>query len=164
MSCCGWTSSPGVSFRDRVAADGDLVPVAAYSLPETVGAIAPIDGDDGWLVAAGRDVVHLRPEGTHRTIAVVSPPGARMNDVACDPQGRLWAGTVADDARPGGGALHRLDPDGRVAGVLDGLTISNGIGWSPDGETMYLVDSGARTMHAFPFDPHGARSPTAGSS
>ncbi len=36
--------------------------------------------------------------------------------------------------------------------MLDGLTISNGIGWSPDGNTMYLVDSGRRVIHAFAFD------------
>ena len=67
-----------------------------------------------------------------------------MNDGACDPQGRFWAGTLADDHHDGGGALYRLDRDGRTELVLDGLTISNGMGWSPDGATMYLVDSGPR--------------------
>jgi hypothetical protein len=46
-----------------------------------------------------------------------------MNDAACDPQGRFWAGTTADDDRPGGGRLHRLDPDGHTEVVLDGLTV-----------------------------------------
>ena len=36
--------------------------------------------------------------------------------------------------------------------MLDDLTISNGVGWSPDGLTMYLVDSGPRVIHAFAFD------------
>ncbi len=85
-----------------------------------------------------------------------------MNDGACDPQGRFWAGTLADDHHSGGGALYRLDPDGRIALVLDGLTIANGIGWSPDGRTMYLVDSGPRVIHAFAFDPTGVRSPAGG--
>ncbi len=76
-----------------------------------------------------------------------------MNDGACDPQGRFWAGTLADDHRAGGGALYRLDPDGSTSLVLEGLTIANGIGWSPDGCTMYLVDSGPRVIHAFAFDP-----------
>jgi len=75
-----------------------------------------------------------------------------MNDAACDPQGRFWAGTLADDHRPGGGALYRLERDGRTELMLDGLTISNGLGWSPDGATMYLVDSGPRIVHAFAFD------------
>ena len=40
--------------------------------------------------------------------------------------------------------------------MLDGLTISNGVGWSPERDTMYLVDSGPRVIHAFAFDgDHG---------
>ena len=142
----------GRVFRDRVDGGGGLVPVRAYSVPGTIGAITPIEGDDGWLLAAGRGFVHLLPDGAQRPIAEVAPAGTRMNDAACDPQGRLWAGTLADDHRPGGGALYRLDRDGRIERVLSGLTISNGLGWSPDGETMYLADSGPRVIHAFAFD------------
>ena len=54
----------GRVYRDRVDDDGSLVPVRVYSLPGTVGAIAPIEGDDGWLLAAGRGFVHLRPDGS----------------------------------------------------------------------------------------------------
>jgi sugar lactone lactonase YvrE len=85
-------------------------------------------------------------------IAEVSPEGTRMNDAACDPQGRFWAGALADDHRAGGGALYRLDGAGRSEQLLDGLTIPNGLGWSLDGATMYLVDSGPRVIHAFAFD------------
>lgn len=142
----------GRVFRDRVARDGTLVPVRVYEIPGTVGMIAPILGDDGWLLGAGRGFVHLLPGGLHRIIATVAPPGTRMNDGACDPQGRFWAGTVADDHHEGGGTLYRLDRDGRCEPVIDGLTISNGVGWSPDGSTMYLVDSGPGVIHAFAFD------------
>jgi sugar lactone lactonase YvrE len=75
-----------------------------------------------------------------------------MNDAACDPQGRLWAGTKTDDNHAGGGALYRLDHNGQTELMLSGLTISNGLGWSPDGGTMYLVDSGPRIIYAFTFD------------
>jgi sugar lactone lactonase YvrE len=142
----------GCVYRDRVDEDGGLVPVRSYRVPGTVGAIAPVDGDDGWLLAAGRGFVYLRPDGSHRTLVEVAPAGTRMNDAACDPQGRLWAGTMADDQHAGGGALYRLDRTGQTELVLDGLTISNGLGWSPDGSEMYLVDSGPRTIHAFVFD------------
>ena len=146
----------GRVYRDRVAEDGGLVPVRAYAVPGTVGAITPIEGDDGWLLAAGRGFVHLQLDGSLRTIgAEVAPAGTRMNDAACDPQGRFWAGTLADDHHAGDGALYRLDRDGRVEQALDGLTISNGLGWSPDGGTMYLVDSIPGVIHAFVFD--GAR-------
>ena len=114
--------------------------------------IAPVDGDGGWLLGAGRGFVYLAPDGTHRTIAELSPAGTRMNDGACDPQGRFWGGTLADDHHDGGGALYRLDRDGHAEQMLDDLTISNGIGWSRDSGTMYLVDSGPRVIHAFAFD------------
>jgi sugar lactone lactonase YvrE len=146
----------GRVYRDRVSDDGGLVPVCVYSLAGTVGAIAPIQGDDGWLLAAGRSFVHLREDGSTRTLAEVARPGTRMNDGACDPQGRFWAGTMDNAHSEGGGALYRLDPHGRTEFMLGDLTISNGLGWSPDGDIMYLVDSGPRVVYAFAFDgAHG---------
>ena len=76
----------------------------------------------------------------------------RMNDGACDAQGRFWAGTIAYDESPGAGTLYRLELDGSCTTVLSGLTISNGIGWSPDGATMFLADSGTSRVDAFDFD------------
>jgi sugar lactone lactonase YvrE len=146
----------GRVYRDRVSDDGSLIGVRVYSLAGTVGAIAPIQGDDGWLLAAGGSFVYLREDGSTRTLADVARPGTRMNDGACDPQGRFWAGTMADDHRVGGGALYRLDRHGLTEFMLGDLTISNGLGWSPDGGTMYLVDSGPRVVRAFAFDgEHG---------
>ena len=139
--------------RGRIRHENNLIErVRVYQLPETVGMIAPVQGDDGWVLGAGRGFVHLALDGTWQTIAEVAPAGTRMNDGACDPQGRFWGGTLADDHHVGGGALYRLDQTGRTDVVLDGLTISNGLGWSPDGGTMYLVDSGPRSVYAFAFD------------
>jgi sugar lactone lactonase YvrE len=143
----------GRVYRDLVGPDGDLIPVRAYEVAETVGAAAPIEGADGWVLAAGRGFAHLSEDGSVRQIADAAPEGTRMNDAACDPQGRFWAGTVALDSHIGGAALYRLDRDGQVELILDGLTISNGLGWSPDGATMYLTDTGPRIIYAFAFDP-----------
>lgn len=144
----------GRVYRGRVHDDGDLTRVRDYTLQGTVGAIVPVQGDEGWVLAAGRGFVFLSPNGDVTPILEVSPEGTRMNDGACDPQGRLWAGTLADDFRPGGGALYRLDRDGHVELMLKDLTISNGLGWSPDGGTMYVVDSGPGVIHAFTFHSH----------
>jgi sugar lactone lactonase YvrE len=143
----------GRVFRGRVHDDGALSLVQDYRLPATVGAIVPVQGDEGWVLSAGRGFAHLSPSGAVRPIVDVAPVGTRMNDGACDPQGRLWAGTLADDFHPGGGALYRLGGDGRVELMLTDLTISNGLGWSPDGTTMYLADSGPQVVHAFTFHP-----------
>jgi sugar lactone lactonase YvrE len=79
-------------------------------------------------------------------------PGNRMNDGACDPQGRFWAGTMALDEHAGAGGLYRLDPDLSVHTMLTGVTISNGIDWSLDGRRMYYVDSPTRRIDVFDFD------------
>jgi sugar lactone lactonase YvrE len=143
----------GHVYRDELDADGALVPVRSYQVPGTVGAVAPIHDDQGWLLAANRGFSYLSPDGELRPLAQVAPEGTRMNDAACDPQGRFWAGTMAHDQHPGAGALYRLDRSGHTELVLDGLTISNGLGWSPDGATMYLADSGPGVIHRFRFDP-----------
>jgi sugar lactone lactonase YvrE len=142
----------GRMYRGRVGDDGSLSLIRDYWVPGTVGSVVPVDGDEGWLLAAGRGFVHLLPDGSLRPLAEVAPPGTRMNDGACDPQGRLWAGSLADDFRRGGGALYRLARNGHIEMILGELTISNGLGWSPDGATMYLADSGPRVIHAFAFD------------
>ena len=152
-SSCGSTSWPGASSATGSPTTVRSCRCAPTRCPGRSARSRPIEGDEGWLLAAGRGFAHLSPDGRVRRLAEAAPAGTRMNDGACDPQGRFWAGTLADDHRAGGGALYRLDPDGRISLVLDGLTIANGLGWSPDGGTMYLVDSGPRVIYVFAFDP-----------
>jgi len=75
----------------------------------------------------------------------------RLNDGKCDAQGRFWVGSMSQ--RPGEAALFRYDPDGSLHVMERGLTLSNGLGWSPDGQTFYLTDSMARKIYAYRFDP-----------
>ena len=58
-------------------------------------------------------------------------PDLRFNDGKCDPSGRFLAGSMAYDKRDGAGGLYRLDPDGTVEQLLDDVTISNGLAWTP---------------------------------
>lgn len=76
----------------------------------------------------------------------------RMNDAKCDVAGRLWGGTMTVERRPGACALYRLDPEGTVSRALGGVTLSNGLGWSPNGRTMYYIDTPLRRVDAFDFD------------
>jgi sugar lactone lactonase YvrE len=111
----------------------------------------------GGLIAAtehGFAVLDLE-SGTVRPLAELERPGGpwRFNDGGCDPQGRFWAGTMAYDVSPEAGSLYRLDTDGTVARVLDSVTISNGIAWTPDGRTAFFVDSPTKRIDAFDYDP-----------
>ena len=80
-----------------------------------------------------------------------------MNDAKCDARGRLWAGSTDMDFRPGAGALHVLEPDWSTRVVLEGLTLPNGMGWAPAGDTFYLIDTIESTLQAFAFDAEEAR-------
>src|SRR5215216_1572720 len=138
--------------RGRPAVSGGLDSVETYTLDRPVGAVAPTSG--GYLLAAGTGFLHLSEAGVTRELAqpAAGRTDVRMNDGACDPQGRFWAGTMALDELPGAGALYRLELDGTCTTVLTGLTISNGIGWSPGGSVMYLSDSGTCRIDRFDFD------------
>ncbi|MBX3032113.1 MAG: SMP-30/gluconolactonase/LRE family protein [Chloroflexi bacterium] len=109
----------------------------------------------GIILAAVRDGFG-RVDRTHglRLIRAVEQdqPDMRMNDGACDPQGRFWAGTMELGAAPGRGSLYRLRHDLVIDRMLDGVSCSNGIGWSPDGRRMYYIDTPLRRIDVFRFD------------
>lgn len=121
---------------------------------EPVGAVAL--GEDGGLVCALQSgfAAAERFGGELRRLAGYegASPEIRMNDGKCDGAGRFWAGTMAFDYRPEAGALYRLDAQGRVERVLEGVTISNGMDWSADGTRMYYIDTPKRTVDVFDFD------------
>jgi sugar lactone lactonase YvrE len=144
----------GRLHRARPGADGQLRVLQTFEVGRHLGAAAPAVGG-GYLLAAGPGFLHVDDAGAIRELAQpeAGRTDVRMNDGACDPQGRFWAGTMAYDEAPGAGSLYRLELDGRCTQVLSGLTISNGIGWSPGGTTMYLADSGTGDVDAFDFDP-----------
>jgi sugar lactone lactonase YvrE len=139
----------------RGALDGNRVEVVAeHSFDSTVGATVPT-ADGGLLVALRRGFATIAPDGTVRTGPTVVPGTAdsRFNDGACDPAGRFLVGSMALDDRRGAEHLYRLDAGGRVE-ILDGdLTLSNGLGWSPDGATLYHVDSIPGVVWARDYDP-----------
>ncbi len=146
-------SGAGLAHRARVVGSTELQPVCTYHLLDRPGALTPVDGNDGWLVTLGRSIVLLRPDGSTSELAMVAPVGARLNEAACDQRGRLWAGASAEDHVSPVGGLYRLERDGEIDLMVDSLVNPGGLGWSPDGRTLYLADSGLRHVLAFAFDP-----------
>lgn len=77
---------------------------------------------------------------------------SRMNDGRISPEGRMWSGSMAEGLKqPGIGELYSLTGD-IVRSHRKGLTISNGIAWSPDGGTLYFTDTATRTVEAYDYD------------
>jgi sugar lactone lactonase YvrE len=157
----------GPAWDDRT---GELVwvDIASYEVhrfdPETggdrswpvgqmVGAAAP--RERGGFVLALQDGFALLDDASPEPVFVESETrarGIRMNDGKCDAAGRFYAGTMAYDLTPGAAAFYRLDPDYRVTTMVSPMTLSNGLGWSPDNRTMYLIDSLEHWLDAFDFD------------
>lgn len=116
-------------------------------------ALAPAEGG-GLLAAVGGEVRWLDGEpgtGGSRRLAELTG-GDRANDGACDPQGRFLIGTLTERQTPGACALYRLDGPGRVSEVVSGVTLANGLDWSPDGSLLYFVDTPTRTVDVLDYD------------
>src|SRR5439155_17920117 len=109
--------------------------------------------DGGSVVACRSGLGFYDAAGTlDRTVPLeADQPGNRSNDAKCDPRGRLWVGTMPDAGDRPTGSLYRVEGD-EVLKVLSGVTISNGLGWSPDGTRMYYVDSTLRCVDVFDYD------------
>jgi sugar lactone lactonase YvrE len=108
----------------------------------------------GGLVLARRDGFALTDGGAPELVPVEADrPDQQMNDGACDSRGRFWAGTASVSRRRGTSALYRLGPDRRVEVVLTGVSMSNGLGWSPDDRLFYYVDSATQRLDVFDADP-----------
>jgi sugar lactone lactonase YvrE len=107
----------------------------------------------GAVIGVERGFAVEEPDGTLMTLAELwADTGIRMNEGGCDPDGRFYCGTMAYDKTPGAGALYRLDPDGSTRVVLEHVTISNGLEWSPDGTRAYYNDTETSQVAVFDYD------------
>lgn len=128
-----------------------------------VSAVFPVHG--GGLLYASEHQLVLREtvpgqsvDFTERVVAAVPPqPDVRFNDGAVDPSGRVWIGSMHTVETDPLGTLYRLDPGASTGAVLTpvapGATVSNGLGWSPDGSRLYYADSPTRQVDVFDYDP-----------
>lgn len=73
----------------------------------------------------------------------------RFNDVIADPAGRVFCGTYTDGLK---GRLYRLDIDGSLTMILDGIGCSNGMAFTPDRTGFFYTDSFVHSIYRFDFD------------
>ncbi len=79
------------------------------------------------------------------------PADNRFNDGKCDPRGRFLAGTMDMNETDPNGSLYSFDGK-TITKILSGVTVSNGMAWSPDHKTFYYIDTPTRTVRAFDYD------------
>jgi sugar lactone lactonase YvrE len=150
-----WDDWGGLRFVDLFA--GDVLTLDGDGVERrhvgTVAAALRPRRSGGAVIALERSFALEAPDGALTVLPEVwTDESVRFNDGGCDPDGRFYCGTMAWDARPGAGALYRLDPDGSVERVLAGVTISNGLEWSADGSLAYYADTPTGRIDVFDYD------------
>lgn len=128
-----------------------------YPVSKRVSAIIPAENDTFILALQGEIAEMDLPSGMIRTVMQLEStlPHNRCNDGKCDPAGRFWIGTMHLDCNRGEGSLYCIDQPFHITQVLKNLTIANGMGWSPDGQHMYFIDSDDRNVKRFTFNKNG---------
>jgi sugar lactone lactonase YvrE len=150
----------------------DSAKVSQWQAPEMLACIAQGTRPGTWLAGMETGLFELQlPDASNanaplqnssksslrsRLVAPVehAQPAMRFNDGRCDRQGRFWAGTMVRDMglASRAGALYRHDTAHGLQKILQGFITPNGLGFSPDGRTMYLSDSHPAVQLIWAFD------------
>lgn len=148
----------------QFAADGDLTAermrTRSWPTPDQIGFIVP--ADDGRLLCGLRDGLHWFDPNSGAFSSFLrlpdEPAGNRLNDAHVDARGRLWFGSMDDGESSPTGVLYCLQ-DGQLQRHDSGYVITNGPATSPDGHTLYHVDTLERVIYAFTVNQDGRLGP-----
>lgn len=146
-----WIDSHGAMIHRADARGQDR---KSWKVPEHIGSMCL--RASGGAVVALRNGLHYFDFGHGTTTPIADPESGnrrtRMNDGKVDRQGRFLVGGMDYEEREPLAGLYRLDPDGRVTSLEDGIIVSNGPCWSPDGKTFYFADSFRRIIWSYQYD------------
>jgi len=123
-----------------------------FDVGEVVGCIAPA-GKNRLIMAQRHRIAFLDTINGQVTpiLDIENNPDIRFNDGKCDRVGRFWFNSMSSEDEPLG-SLYRYDRNASLQVMETGLTVANGLGWSPDNKTFYLTDSPLQTIYAYDFD------------
>lgn len=144
----------GRLYEAELSTSGDLVAHLAHSTTAPLSA-AIHTADGGLLLAQGKSLVHLDAQRQEVGAVEVIPRQvqSRLNDGGTDPAGRFLVGSLSLNGVRGQEKLWRLESSGELLVIDDDLSISNGLGWSPDKGTLYSVDSIPGSIWQRSYDP-----------
>ena len=153
-----WVDIP-VGGLQRWSADSGHV--EAWKAPQMLACIAR-QSNGRWVAGMESGFFELHPHNDgsldSELLAEVNHARAdmRLNDGRCDRQGRFWAGSMVLNmgANAAEGTLYRYGAGqpGPLDAQLGGFIVPNGLGFSPDGRTMYLSDSHPLVQQIWAFD------------
>lgn len=126
-----------------------------WTLPQEIGSLALCESGR-LLVALERELCLLDVEsGAISPFAPVQHPAERMrlNDGRCDRAGRFLVGSLQLAPATPVGELHQVLPSGQVRPLLGGIHVSNTLGFSPDGHTLYFADSLSHQIRLYAYEP-----------
>jgi sugar lactone lactonase YvrE len=125
-----------------------------YDIGQSIGAVVPYREEE--VIIALYEGFHKYHLSTGDLTFIANPERGylnnRFNDGKCDARGRFWAGTMSLDGQSECGSLYCLDLDLSVRKAFANVSTSNGLGWSPDGLTMYYIDTPTRQVDVFDYN------------
>lgn len=127
--------------------------LSSWQAPEEVGFVVKARGS-GFIAGLKSGLYSFEPStGEFKLITRVDSdrPRNRLNDGHVDAAGRLWFGTMDNDESQPTGSLYRFDARG-LQRCDENYVITNGPATSPDGRTLYHVDTLERVIYAFDLD------------
>lgn len=120
-----------------------------------VSAVLPRSG--GGVMAATQDGIEVLDFDTGFLTNFADPENGlaenRLNDAKVGPGGAIWVGSMRLDASKPSGGLFRVTSQGAVERKEVGITVANGLGWSPDKATFYFVDTVPGVIYAYDSEP-----------
>ncbi len=129
--------------------------LTVYETPERLCSFSFLAGTDQEILAAfASGMAIYNPEENHlRWLDRPKELGGslRLNDGRTDPGGRFWVGSMSEDLEPSG-RLYCMGEEGILNSGQEGIRISNGTCWAPDGRTMYFTDSPSKEIRTCPYD------------
>lgn len=151
-ACVWWTDIDGSKLYRYQSEDKQL---DHWTTPERLGSFALVSDSEFLICGFASGFAYFNPHsGELQWLEKIEQnnPDTRLNDGRADRQGRFWAGSMVESGDRGAGALYCFDQQLQVASKVSGLTISNGLCWSPDSTVMYHTDTPSRRIHAYDFD------------
>ena len=164
-----WVPGRGLMFSDVqgggvycLSGDGEVATVFPHR--RGIGGIA-LHAENG-LVVGGRNIAFKSFAGGDTVVILDRDPdrgNVGYNDLTTDTAGRIYVGSlgspVFEDGEQLPGNLHLIDLDGSTRIVAEDVLLTNGLGFSPDGGTLYHSDSRRQTVHSYDVHANGDLGP-----